>query len=119
MEPQDSREPWGFFAFKEGESERDRDEALPGERAEDDARGQGGDCLGRPDAGPDGRPEVLRPARDLAAHDPADLGLRRDLVRRRARLRRLLDPRLAGDLRVDMLLMPDAASAILDPFTEA
>ena len=100
MEPQDSQESWGFFAFKEGEDERDRDEALHGERAEDDARGQEAIDLGGRDAGPDGRPEVLRPARALAAHDAADLGLRRVGLRRGARLRRLLDPRLAGDLRV-------------------
>ena len=51
------------------------------------------------DAGEDGRPQVHRPARVLAAHDAADVGVRRELVRGRPRLRRLLDPGLAGDLR--------------------
>ena len=43
-----------------------------------------------------GRPEVLRPARHLAARDAADRLVRRVRVRRGPRLRRLLDPRLAG-----------------------
>ena len=53
--------------------------------------------MGRPDAGADGRPQVLRPARHVAARDPADHRLRRVGVRRGARLRRLLDPGLAGN----------------------
>ena len=55
--------------------------------------------VGARDARGDGRPEVLRPARHVAARDAADQRLRRVGVRRRARVRRLLDPRLAGDLR--------------------
>ena len=55
----------------------------------------------------------------LAAHHAADAGIRRGGLRRRPRLRRLLDPRLAGIQDSDMLLMPDASSAILDPATEA
>ena len=46
----------------------------------------------------DGRPEVLRPARDVAARLAARRRVRRVRLRGRARLRRLLDPRLAGDL---------------------
>ena len=49
------------------------------------------------DARGDGRPEVLRPARHLAARDAAARLARRGRVRRGARLRRLVDPRLAGD----------------------
>ena len=45
----------------------------------------------------DGRPEVLRPARHVAARDAAGRLVRRVGVRRGPRLRRLLDPRLAGD----------------------
>ena len=74
---------------------------------------------GRPRRGLDGRPQVLRPARDLAAHDAAAAGLRRGCVRGRARLRRLVDPRLAGDLGVGHAALPDPSSAILDPGTEA
>ena len=50
--------------------------------------------------GRDGRPQVHRPARHLAAHDPAACSARRRRLRVRARLRRLLDPRLPGDPRV-------------------
>ena len=61
----------------------------------------------------DGRSEVLRPARHLAAHDAADQRLRRIRVRRRARFRRLVDPRLAGHLRVGHA--PDAGRLVGDP----
>ena len=56
----------------------------------------------------------------LAAHDAADPGVRRVRVRRGPRLRRLVDPRLAGHLGVGHAA--DAGCrrrAILDPFTEA
>ena len=64
------------------------------------ARRAGGARVGDRDPGADGRPEVLRPVRPLAAHDAAGERVRRVGLRRGARLRRLLDPRLAGDLRV-------------------
>ena len=51
------------------------------------------------DAGEDGRPEVHRPARVVAAHVAAALGVRRERLRGGPRLRRLVDPRLAGHLR--------------------
>ena len=69
--------------------------------------------MGRRDARLDGRPQVLRPARHVAAHDAAAAGVRRGRVRGRARLRRLLDPRLAGDLRVGHAA--DARSELGDP----
>ena len=76
--------------------------------------------MGRRDARLDGRPEVLRPARHVAAHDAAAAGARRVRLRGRTRLRRLLDPRLAGDLRVGHAARcPIRRSAILDPGTEA
>ncbi len=56
--------------------------------------------MGGAHAGAAGRPEVLRPARVVAAHDAAADRVRRVGLRRRTRLRRLVDPRLAGDLRV-------------------
>ena len=46
-----------------------------------------------------GRPQVLRPARKLAAHDAAGQRVRRRRRSRGTRLRRLVDPRLAGDRR--------------------
>ena len=54
--------------------------------------------VGARDARGDGRPEVLRPARHVAARDAAARRVRRVRLRRGARLRRLVDPRLAGDL---------------------
>ena len=69
--------------------------------------------MGGRDARLDGRPQVLRPARHLAAHDAAAAGVRRGRVRGRPRLRRLLDPRLAGDLRVGHAA--DARSELGDP----
>ena len=69
--------------------------------------------MGRRDARLDGRPQVLRPARHVAAHDAAAAGVRRGRLRGRARLRRLLDPRLAGDLRVGHAA--DARSELGDP----
>ena len=86
---------------------------------EEAARGAGSDRVGRADPGAAGRPEVLRPARPLAAHDAAAERVRRVRLRRGPRLRRLVDPRLAGHLGVGHAAHADPASAILDPFTEA
>ena len=47
-----------------------------------------------------GGPEVHRPAGDLAAHGDGARDARRGGVQRRDRLRRLVDPRVPGDLRV-------------------
>jgi glutamine synthetase len=55
----------------------------------------------------------------LAAHDAAAARVRRVRVRRGARLRRLVDPRLAGDLGVGHAADADPTSAILDPAHEA
>ena len=86
-------ESWGFFRGpKGGAGVGDRDQALP--------RGRGRPRVGAGDARRDGRPEVLRPARHVAAHDAARPRVRRVRVRRGARVRRLVDPRLAGDLGV-------------------
>ena len=76
------------------------DEALHRERGEGSSRRTRGDRVGRADAGAARRPEVLRPARALAAHDAAAERIRRVRVRRGPRLRRLVDPRLAGHLGV-------------------
>ena len=84
------------------------------------ARRARGARVGDRDARADGRPEVLRPARPLAAHDAAVDVVRRVRVRRGPRLRRLLDPRLAGDQRVGHAARcRRPTTAILDPFTEA
>src|SRR5438876_12337429 len=94
---------WGFFdgpRRRGGADVRDRDQALPREWRGDGAGGARGARMGAGDARVDGRPEVLRPARNLAARVAADPGARRVRVRGRPRLRRLLDPRLAGDFRV-------------------
>ena len=77
-----------------------RRQALPDERRRDTAGRARGARVGSRDARLDGRSQVLRPPRDVAAHDAAAAGVRRGRVRGRARLRRLLDPRLAGDLGV-------------------
>ncbi len=45
------------------------------------------------------RPQVLRPVRQLAAHDAPDRRVRHVRLLGRPRLRRLVDPRLAGDRR--------------------
>ncbi len=82
------------------------DEALPTERRRDAARRARGTRMGLRDARLDGRPEVLRSARHVAAHDVAPASPRRVRVRRRARLRRLVDPRLAGDLGVGHVAHP-------------
>ncbi len=91
-------ESWGLFCW----SERRRDvgarrAALPTERRRGSAGRTRGARVGERDARGDGRPEVLRPARDVAARVPPRARVRRRRVRRRARLRRLVDPRLAGD----------------------
>src|SRR5207244_3328476 len=99
MEPQNSVRVLGSFfvvpSWKERHVRR-RDEALSGKRAGECARRPRGPGVGTRDHGTDGRPEVLRPARDVAAHDAADPRPRRIRLRRRPRVRRLLDPRLAG-----------------------
>ena len=56
--------------------------------------------LGRAPRRAHGRPEVHRPARDLAAHGHGAEEPRRGGADGRDRLRRLVDPRLPGDLRV-------------------
>src|SRR5207245_4164598 len=80
--------------------------ALPRERQRcgREAGGARGARVGGRDAGEDGRPQVLRPARHVAARDAAAVGIRRVGLRRRARLRRLVDPR-QGISESDMLLM--------------
>src|SRR5213592_4011464 len=86
--PQDSREFWALFVWSRKEEHGGaRDEALPGERVGGKTRAAGDTGVGRPDAGADGRSEVLRPARHVAARIAADLGLRRVGLRRGARLR--------------------------------
>ena len=55
----------------------------------------------------------------MAAHDAAAARARRGRVRGRARLRRLLDPRLAGDLRVGHAADARPDLGDLDPGTEA
>ena len=75
--------------------------------------------VGAGDARRDGRPEVLRPARHVAARLAAARRLRRVARSRRgsaSTARRSAAGR--GSPSRDMLLMPDASSAILDPFTE-
>src|SRR4029453_5411017 len=95
------RESWALFVWSERRRDGDRrGEALPGKRLGGEAGAEGNTGVGGPDAGADGRPEVLRPGRGLAARYPADLFLRRVRLRRGPRLRRLLDPWLAGDLGV-------------------
>ena len=102
MEPQDSASPGLFFVvpIRKERHVSGRDEALPGERPGDRPGRARGARVGTRDDRPDGRPEVLRPARDVAAHDAADPRVRRVRVRRRPRLRRFVDSRLAGDLGV-------------------
>src|SRR5581483_2184264 len=92
------RATWAFFVGprREGRDVGDGAAALPGERSGRAARRARGARVGGRDAGEARRPEVLRPARDLAAPDPAAVRLRRVRVRGRRRLRRLVDPRLAG-----------------------
>src|SRR3954462_444468 len=92
---------WGFFRGparverKADGGDREGTEALPRRRrrAASDVRVVAGD------PGGDGRPEVLRPARHVAARLAADRLVRRVGVRRGSRLRRIVDPRLAGDRR--------------------
>ena len=103
MAPRSFLELRALFLWSRRKASRDvgaRGEALPAERRRDAARRARGARVGVRDARLDGRPEVLRPARHVAAHDAAAAGVRRVRLRRGARLRRLLDPRLAGDLRV-------------------
>src|ERR671925_1930059 len=100
MWPRDLFASWGFFCWSERRFDGGGGTALPGERERGAAGAARGDRVGGPDAGPDGRPKVLRPARALAARDAAALRVRRVRVRRGARLRRLVDSRVAGDLRV-------------------
>ena len=102
MAPQ-SFQLWALFLWSNGGGDGDvgdREQALPGEWRRDAAGRPRGARVGGRDARLDGRPEVLRPARHVAAHDAAAARTRRRRVRGRARLRRLLDPRLAGHLRV-------------------
>src|SRR6266545_4964633 len=89
-------EPWGFFRGPE----RRKDVGAGGEALHRPGGGRArGAHVGAGDARRNGRPEVLRPARHVAARLAADQRLRRVGVRGRARLRRLVHPRLAGDLR--------------------
>ena len=107
MGPQDFRVLGPFFVVRRTGGTHhggDRDEALPRER--DAARRARGAGVGDRDARPDGRPEVLRPVRPLAAHDAAVDVVRRVRLRRGPGLRRLLDPRLAGDQRVGHAARP-------------
>jgi len=64
----------------------------------------------------DGRRPLLRPARGDAALHRAGQLVRRGGLLQRSRVRRFVDPRLPGDPRVDMLLLPDPTTARLDPF---
>ena len=106
-----SRDPWGFFIGPEGGTHAGDDgQALLGKR--DAAGARGGGRLGDRDEDEDGRPQVLRPARLVAAHDPAGDGVRRVRVRRGARLRRLVDSRMAGDRGERHA--PDAGSGLRD-----
>src|SRR5918999_883234 len=73
----------GAFLVKEA-GNGDCGEALPGER--DAAEARRGHRVGKRDQGEDGRPQVLRPARELAAHDDAASSPRRRRLRRGARL---------------------------------
>ena len=73
---------WRRHTWRTARSRRPRRRSV-GLRAEDPAR----------------RPQVLRPVRKLAAHDASDRRVRHVGVQRGPRLRRLLDPRLAGDRR--------------------
>jgi hypothetical protein len=100
MRPQDSRSPGPFLWSEQRRRDGGRGTAVPGERQRRAACATRSAGVGGRDAGPDGRPEVLRPARRVAAPDAAAFGLRRVGLRRRARLRRLVDPGLAGDLGV-------------------
>ena len=97
--PHDFRVVGPFFvvqhsAQKEDEDGRDREGAAALPRGRRRAA-RGARVVAR-DECRDGRPEVLRPARHVAARDAADRLVRRVRVRRGPRLRRLLDPRLAG-----------------------
>ena len=120
MGPQDFR-VLGPFSWSDAQEGRDvgaRDEALPRER--DAARRTRGARVGDRDARPDGRPEVLRPVRPLAAHDAA--GRRRSTSPPSTRASASTAPRSAagrGSASRTCCSMPDATSAILDPFTEA
>ena len=103
MKPQDSRQSRGLFCgpTKEEADVGDRDEALPRERGQ-------GSCPppGRRSSGPGETRAQMVDLKfcdllgTLAAHDAAADGVRRVRLRRGPRLRRLLDPRLAGDLGV-------------------
>src|SRR4051812_7963308 len=72
--PRDPGGPGAFFVVQKRRKRDvgDRDAALPRQRRRGEAGAARGARVGGPDAGPDGRPEVLRPARVVAAHDPAD-----------------------------------------------
>src|SRR5436309_15764758 len=99
MEPHGLERAVGLFSWSK-EAWRDggaRDEAVPGERRRDRACAARGARMGGADPRADGRPQVLRPARPLAARLATDEGARRGRVRGGPRLRRLLDPRLARD----------------------
>ena len=115
MRPWDFLESRAFFCWSDRKERHVRagDEALHRERGEGSPRCTGSDRVGRPDPGAARRPEVLRPTRALAAHDSAAERVRRVGVRRGPRLRRLVDPRLAGHLRVGHAA--DARSCERDP----
>ncbi len=91
--------PWGLFARSKKEEPRCRSSRKgttwrTGRETLPDAR-EALDWASETTCG-DGRPQVLRPARDVAARVAPDHGVRRGRFRRRARLRRLLHPWLAG-----------------------
>src|SRR6187397_2829822 len=87
---------WGLSAFNGRRRGGGTSQALPGERRRGKTGAGRGARMGGPDTGVDGRPQVLRPARLVAAHDAAAHILRRVLLRRGTRVRRLVHPRLAG-----------------------
>src|SRR5207248_11180396 len=94
-----SVEPWALFLWSETRTRPGKD-GYVGARVKEIHRGRG---LARGGAGvrglrrsADGRSEVLRPARHLAARLAADPHVQRRRLRRGPRVRRLLDPRLAG-----------------------
>src|SRR6266540_3922897 len=97
MRPQGFR-ALGPFVVNGGRNDgRSSGQALPGQRGCREAGAERGARVGGTDAGDHGRPQVLRSARFVAAHDAAADVVRRVCLRRGARLRRVVDPRLAGD----------------------